>query len=148
MQFSHPILKDLPSSQLETMTKSATIHRYSSQEYLFHQYGEARTFYLIRKGRVSIEIASSQATHISLQVLEPGELLGWSWLLQPHVWEFDARALELVETIELDGEALRQEADADPVFGYHLFQSVCRLAVERVKTLRMRMLEDYHRRAS
>jgi hypothetical protein len=43
-----------------------------------------------------------------------GEVLGWSWLVPPYRWNFDARALEPTRAIALDGKCLRTKAEQDP----------------------------------
>lgn len=34
-------------------------------------------------------------------------LVGWSWLIPPRRWQFDARAVEPTTLIEIDADALR-----------------------------------------
>ena len=56
------VLKDLPVAALDAIATSARVGRYFGNEYLFREHGDADSFYLVRKGRLSIEILSSKHT--------------------------------------------------------------------------------------
>ena len=43
-------------------------------------------------GRVALETTSRARGASSIETLEPGEVIGWSWLFPPYRWHFDARA--------------------------------------------------------
>ena len=52
-----------------------------------------------------------------LEGLSDGEVLGWSWLIPPYQWHFGASAVDVTDTIALDGRALRGKCDADHDLG-------------------------------
>ena len=53
----------------------------------------ADTLYLLRRGRVAIEVHSPGAGPIVIETVGPGAVVGWSWLVPPYRWHFDARAV-------------------------------------------------------
>ena len=53
-----------------------------------------------------------------IETMHEGALVGWSWLVPPHVTSFDARATSELHAIAFDGLCLRGKADADPELGY------------------------------
>ena len=79
-------------------------------EYLFHESDPADWFYLIRHGRVALEIAAPGRGAVQFETLGEGEIVGLSWLLPPYRWGFDARAIELVRAIALDARACATSA--------------------------------------
>ena len=59
-----------------------------------HREGEqADHFYLVRHGVVAIETFVPGRTTTTIETIETGEIIGWSWLFPPYRWHFDARAL-------------------------------------------------------
>jgi CRP/FNR family cyclic AMP-dependent transcriptional regulator len=60
-------------------------------------------------------------------------VLGWSWLFPPYRWSFDARAVQDVRAIRVDGACLRGKCDEDPAMGYALMQNFSRLMIQRVE---------------
>jgi CRP-like cAMP-binding protein len=70
-------------------------------------------------------------------------VLGWSWVIAPHRWAFQARARTAVEAIEFDGEALLAHCEADPKFGYAVLKRFSALMSERLQHARQRMIEEW-----
>ena len=62
-----------------------------------------------------------------LATVEAGEVVGWSWLVPPYRWFFDARAVEDVSAVSIDATCLRAKCDEDPALGYALMQRVAQV---------------------
>ena len=71
------------------------------------------------------------------------DVLGWSWLIPPYRWRFDARAIDLTRAIALDGKCLRGKCDQDPRLGYELLKRVAAIMAERLHATRLQMLDVY-----
>ena len=61
-----------------------------------------------------------------IETLDPGEIVGWSWLFPPYVWHFDARAVDDVRAVAFDGACLRGKCEADHGLGYDLMRPLRR----------------------
>ena len=121
----------------------ARVRRLEENEVLFH-YGEiAERFYLVAKGHVSVEVAAIEGPSLQLQDLGPGTVLGWSWLIPPRRWSFQARAKMPAEIIEFDGDAVLAECESNPKFGYALLKRFSALMSERLQYARQRMIEEW-----
>jgi CRP/FNR family transcriptional regulator, cyclic AMP receptor protein len=105
----------------------------------------ASTFYLIRRGRVSLQVRRPSGKPIVIETLGRGEILGLSWLVPPFRWNFDAVATEAVGAIAIDGLCMRGKADADPAFGYSILQRIAQVLLERLQAARTRLLDVYGR---
>lgn len=109
------------------------------------RYGEpAEHFYLICRGRVTVEVPAISGPSLELQNLGPGEILGWSWLIPPYRWSFQARTVEPAELIEFDGAAVRARCESDPRFGYALLKRFSALMSERLNLAREKMIEEWN----
>ena len=125
------------------LAANARVRRLEDNEVVFH-YGErANHFYLVTKGRVSVEVAAIEGPALRLQELEPGAVLGWSWLIPPNRWSFQARAVTAAEVIEFDGDAVLTQCEANPTFGYALMKRFSALMSERLQRARERMVEEW-----
>lgn len=103
-------------------------------------------FFLIRHGRVALEINAPGSGAITIQTLGEGEVAGLSWLIPPHRWTSSARALEQVRAIGIDAVCLRRKCDADPAFGYAMMKRFVPVLVERLSESRLQMLDVYGKR--
>ena len=72
-----------PTEHLELIAGCAQNTVFEDGEYLMREGEPADTFYVIRHGRVALEIFVPQRGAMTIETLDEGDLLGWSWLLPP-----------------------------------------------------------------
>lgn len=133
----------LDERALRLIAGCATNVHVADGTYLFHEGEAADLFYLVRRGRVALELHRPGAGPYVLDTVEDGQVLGWSWLVPPYRWFLDARAVDAVSLISIDGACLRGKCDDDPTLGYPLMQRVARVMHGRLRSARVRLLDLY-----
>lgn len=78
-----------------------------------------------------------------IDTVEAGDVVGWSWLVPPYHWFFDARAVGDVSVVSLDATCIRAKCDEDPRLGYALMQRVAQVMYQRLQATRVRLLDLY-----
>ena len=111
--------------------------------YLMREGDAADSFYVVRLGRVALEIFVPERGAVTLETVDDGDLLGWSWLVPPFREHLDARALSSVHVVAFDAACLRGKADEDPVLGYELMRRFVPVIIERLQATRVRLLDVY-----
>jgi CRP/FNR family cyclic AMP-dependent transcriptional regulator len=139
----HPFLKGLKSQYLTLLTGCASNVVFQPDEFLFREGDEANSFYIIRKGKTVIETFIPGKGPLAIQTREAGEVAGWSWLIPPYRWHFDARALELTQAIALDGKCLRGKCEEDHDLGYELMKRFATIMADRLEAARLQLLDVY-----
>jgi len=143
----HPFLKGLKPEHLKILVGCASNVRFNAGQFLFHEGEEANEFYMIREGKVAVQIQGAERGPITVQTIGEGEVLGWSWLIPPYRWRFDANALELTRAIALDGKCLRTKSEEDHDLGYQLLKRFAGIIVERLEAARLQLLDVYKARS-
>ncbi|MCK6561267.1 cyclic nucleotide-binding domain-containing protein [candidate division KSB1 bacterium] len=139
----HPFLKGMTPEQLQLLVGCASNVRFDPGKYIFREGEEANQFYIVRQGKVALEIVTPQRGSIIIDTLADDEVLGWSWLLPPYHWHFNARALELTRAIALDGKCLRTKCESDHDLGYELLKRFANLIEQRLQATRLQLLDLY-----
>ena len=139
----HPFFNGWEPRYLQLAVGCASNVRFNAGEFIFQEGEEANTFYLIREGRVALEVAFPGRSTVTIQTLDGGEMLGWSWLIPPYHWRFDARAVKTTIAIALDGKCLRRKCEEDHELGYELVKQVVSSLGQRLDATRMRLLDIY-----
>jgi CRP/FNR family transcriptional regulator, cyclic AMP receptor protein len=80
---------------------------------------------------------------VIIQTVGSGDVLGWSWLIPPYRWRFDARTVERTRAIALNGQCLRTKCDDSPRLGYELLKRVTSVFAERLLATRLQLLDVY-----
>lgn len=139
----HPLLAGLPSELLDEVTTCARNAAFPPGSLLLREGDPADSLFLLRRGRVAIEIHSPDRGTIVVETVGVGAAVGWSWLIPPYRWQFDARAVDDVGAIVVDARCLRRKAEADPALGYVLLERVAAVLLERLQATRLRLLDLY-----
>jgi len=132
----HPFLRGLKREHLETLAKSAMPVRHEAGEVLFREGDPANRFYLIEQGHVAVESKDKEGRRVTVQVIGPGDVLGWSWLFPPYTWHFDARAVEPTSAIFFYGSRLREQGEEDHDFGFEMMKRMAQVILERLQATR------------
>jgi CRP/FNR family cyclic AMP-dependent transcriptional regulator len=139
----HPFFEGLKPPYLQLITGCASNVRFDTGKYIFSEGEDASQFYLIRQGKVALEIFAAQHGPITIETIEAGEVLGWSWLFPPYHWHFSGRVIEPTRAIALDGKCLRTKGEADHDLGYELMKRVAQIMMGRLQATRIRLLDIY-----
>jgi CRP/FNR family transcriptional regulator, cyclic AMP receptor protein len=139
----HEFFTGLAPEYVSLLVGCSTNVRFPAGAFLFEEGEPADRFFLIRHGRVALEIAAPGRGSIVVQTIGPGEVVGFSWLFEPHRWEFDARTTEATTAVELDGVCLRGKCEEDPVLGFDLMQRFARVVIQRLQATRLQLLDVY-----
>jgi CRP-like cAMP-binding protein len=138
-----PVFKGLNAEAIALIAGCGSNTRFREGETVFREGDSADTFYVIRHGSVALETFVPARGQVTIETLEAGEVLGWSWLFQPYRWHFDAKALSLVRASAFDGACLRHKCEEDPALGYELMSRFAQVLIERLQWTRMRLLDVY-----
>jgi CRP/FNR family transcriptional regulator, cyclic AMP receptor protein len=142
----HPFLADVAAGHRQLVAGCARNHRFDAKHYLFREGDPANEFFLIRHGRVALEIVSPGQAPIVFATLGEGEIVGASWLVPPYRWMFDARAMELTRAIGIDAACLRGKCEADHDLGYEMMKRFLPILVKRLHATRLQILDVYGKR--
>jgi len=142
--FEHEFFREMAPQQLDFLASVATGHKFEAREIIFREGEPAEEFHLLRDGKVAVQVFTPDRGPVTIQTVGGGAILGWSWLVEPRTWNFDAQAIEPTRAIGFDAVRIRDKCDADPVFGYALLRRFVPLIVNRLQATRMQMLDLYH----
>lgn len=141
----HPFFAGLPQDDIEYIAGCGKNVRFEEGEYIFREGEPADLFYIVRHGRVALEIFVPERGPLVIETITEGEVLGWSWLFPPYRWSSDARAIETTRAVALDGACLRGKCEEDLRLGYELMRRFAQIIMQRLHATRVRLLDIYGR---
>lgn len=138
---AHPFLAGMSERHLQILADCTIATHFEPGQVIFRAGEPANGFYLLETGKVVLEEpadpAGGEATTIDF--VNAGEPLGWSWLFAPYLWQFDARAVEPCRALCLSGIMLRQHRDEDFFLSHELFKRTSEVMVRRLQHARSRL---------
>jgi CRP-like cAMP-binding protein len=137
----HPFLRGLDREFVSAIGQESTDLTFETGDILVREGEVADRFFLVFHGKVAVEVVSSDGLRRTVQTVGPGEVLGWSWISAPYVWQFDGRALKETRVVALDAQALRSAMEARPADGYRLLLRLLPVIGQRLENTRTQLLD-------
>ncbi|MFC7842622.1 cyclic nucleotide-binding domain-containing protein [Streptomyces sp. NPDC001046] len=144
------LLTALPPPQRQHLMELAREVSFPEDARIFEPGGTADRFWVIRSGAVSLDQQVNALQRVTVASLGAGDLLGWSWLFPPYVWDFGAVAFSPVRAYEFDAGAVLELCEEDPRLGLTLVRNVAEVLAHRLEMTRGKLMEQYtlHRRGA
>lgn len=139
----HPFFSGLGADDVALMAGCGKLATYEPGSYLARNGADAESFFLVRHGKVALELSIPGRDPFLFGSVSTGEVMGWSWLFEPYVWQCDARAIDRVSVIQFDGTCLRGKCDSDPRLGYGIMKRFAHVLVQRFSDTRLQLMDVY-----
>jgi CRP/FNR family cyclic AMP-dependent transcriptional regulator len=139
----HPFFKGAAPALIAALVPCTTEHRYEHGHYLFRQGDPATGLYLIREGRVALEVRTPGGRAVVLQTLEAGDVAGWSWLVEPRQWQFDGRASGVVRALHVEAGCLERATADNLAWQVDVYRRILPVVLARLQATRLQILDVY-----
>jgi CRP-like cAMP-binding protein len=141
---THKFFHGLSDGFLNVLCECSRTCEIKKGQVLFRQSEIADKFYIVREGRIAIVIPAIMGPTLVIQVLGMDQVLGWSWLIPPYKWNFQAEAQEDTELLMFDGKSILLHCEQDPKFGYELLKRFAALMSTRLDAARQKMMNEWN----
>jgi CRP-like cAMP-binding protein len=136
-------LHDMGPMHLAQIAGIARLRDFQEGDVVFRQGEAAQHVYLVVSGNISLEICAAGTGCKQILTLGPGELLGWSSMLEQLCYTAKARSLGPAQLVEINVAQLLAICDRDPQFGYALMRQAALALAKRLSATRMQLLDVY-----
>ena len=122
---------------------AGAVKEYQPGERLFFEGQSSKEIYLLADGQVILETSIPGQDPMRLQMVGPGELLGWSPVLGLGVMTATARAITPCHVLALNAERILSMAEEDPKFVLEFMRRVAITLARRLNATRLQLLQAY-----
>jgi CRP-like cAMP-binding protein len=136
----HAFTTGLNDSHIDHLAGLATRVAFEDDQLVLTDGERSRSFFLLLSGSVAVELRTSQYA-VRIQALGPGDVFGWSSVLDDHDTLFQVRAREHTTALRLEGASLRARCQSDPALGSEVFERILHAVAESVKATEIRFAE-------
>ena len=139
---------DLPPEILNKLAAESRVERVPAADVVFREGGCNESLFLVRKGRLALEMNVPGRGVIRILTVGPGEMAGWSSLLSNGKMTASAVAVEDSELVVAPASRLRSLCESDTVFGFHLMRRMATALSRRLVATRLQLLDLFGDTAS
>jgi len=137
----HSFFAGMAGGHTDVLSGCARNVRFEPGEYLFHEGDVADQLYLLRAGRVALEV-NKPGARVTIQTVGESEIVGASWLVPPYRRGLSARAVELTRALSFDAACLRGKCEADHDLGYEMMKRFLPVLIQRLRAARLQIREN------
>ena len=139
----HPFFENLNPEHLDLLAGLASGMEYQAGDFLFREGEHSDLFYVLLKGRVALETFGLERGPIIITTLGEGEVMGWTWIVEPYIHRYDAHALEFTRVLAFNGSILRGECEKNNALGYELLKRFTHVMANRLESTRLQLIDIY-----
>ena len=139
----HVLFSGLDDAYLEFLATHAEETNYEQGQVVARQGDHADCFLVLMKGELAVEIPAITGPKLEVTRLGKGQVFGWSWLIEPYKWHFNARAAKPINALKFDGQAILAHCEEDSGFGYALFRRFSMLMGHRLEAAQRKMMDQW-----
>ncbi|MEX2306235.1 MAG: cyclic nucleotide-binding domain-containing protein [Pirellulales bacterium] len=125
-------LHDIDPAHLAQIANIAQLCDFAPHDVVFREGQNADSVYLVVSGKLSLELSPSTIYRKHLVSVGPGEMLGWSSLVENPRFAATAVVVDPARLVRIDGQRLRAICDDDPRFGYEFMRRTMRALANRL----------------
>jgi len=141
---AHEFFSEFSDDSLKFLCECSSTREIKKGQILFLQGEHADKFYVVRSGRIFLQMPAIMGPTLEIQTVDEDQVLGWSWLISPYKWNFQTKAEEDSELLQFDGVAILARCEQDPKFGYELLKKFAGLMSVRLNAARQKMMDEWN----
>ena len=127
----------------EKLLSFAEPFRFKAGEDIISEGNHSEYLFVITSGRVAVEISMPPKGRRTIRTGEPGDMISWSALVQPHRATASLRAVQDTEALGIKGELLIVEAHKDCQLGFELYRALTEVIAGRLSATRLQFMDVY-----
>jgi len=131
----YSIFQGLNDRELELIVQIAKEETYEEGVRIFEEKAQAIDLYLVVEGEVDIKVKSADDDRITIAQVMPGEILGWSAIVEPHIRTAGAWVKGKTKLITLRADSLKDLFEKNNHIGYRVMKVIATLISDRLKAL-------------
>jgi CRP-like cAMP-binding protein len=135
----YPHFAGLSEQQLKTLAMLGQQRTYKAGDVLAEEGRPATHLFVLMEGGVDVRYRLPDGGSVTVDTLGPGDLMGWSSLIEPYRLTATLVAREDSRVLTLDGAKVRQACEEDTGLGYHLACQVAKALRSRLQSTRLQL---------
>jgi len=137
-----PFFAGLSETELKSVSIIANKVSFQRGDLIFKEDDPAHTLYLLIDGWVDVVVNTDAKgeQHELVTTLSPGDLFGWSALVDPYAYTGSAVCASPVEVMEFKGADLLGMFELDPKLCCVIMRRVCQVIADRLHATRLQMV--------
>ncbi len=140
------VFSTMDEVSLEKLAASAIEQQYEGGTVLFQEGDKANELLVVQEGKVALQMMLTRMTpggrRITIDTVMPNELVGWSAVVEPHVYTLSAVCLQNTRVLSISGNKLQWLLQDDKALGFEIVRELIKVVASRLDDTRRVLLAE------
>jgi CRP-like cAMP-binding protein len=127
----------------EKLLSTAEQFQYKAGQDVFHEGDPSLFLFIVKTGHVAVELHVPSKGRRTIFTAGPGDVFGWSALVEPRIETASARAVEETTAYGMKGGELMDLSREDPQLGFELYRALAEVIMARLIASRLQLLNVF-----
>ncbi len=127
------VLQNLTDKMLERVLPMTQLLQFQEREVIFEEGEKSENFYMLKNGKILLEVEISETMIISLGSIKSGYSFGWSALLSGSSYTSYAVCTEPCEVLAVPGKKFIDLLNEDHTMGYGVMEFTAKILKNRLE---------------
>ena len=128
------MLRHLSDEMLDKLIPIPELLHFDKRELIFRQGEKSQRFYMLKEGKVILELRISDKIAVSLSAIKSGNSFGWSAMMDGEVYTIDAVCAEPCKVFSFQSEKIKALFEQDHSLGFIMSQRLLEIVKKRYDT--------------
>ena len=126
------LLENLDDAMLGKMAPHLQMRLFGPGGIIFKQGDESTYFYMLKAGKVLLEVEASETISVSMAAIKAGRCFGWSALIPGSQYTSTAVCVEPCEVMSIPAQVFLDLMEKDHSMGYRVMQIIASILKSRL----------------
>ncbi|MBI4186865.1 MAG: cyclic nucleotide-binding domain-containing protein [Chloroflexi bacterium] len=137
----------LSDAELEKIASSALEREYEAGTTIFQGGDRAEELLVVKEGKIALQMMlpagqEQRGRKVTVDVVNKNEVVGWSAIVEPYVYNFTAVCLQKVQVLSISGTRLRLLLQDNPKIGYDILRGLIKVVASRLDETRQLLISE------
>ena len=142
-----PVFSQLTGNELDQMVEFTTEREYASGSVIFDAQDPSEELLVLEEGKIALQVAvaldaEKKSRKITIDIINPYELVGWSAVVEPYVYNFTGICLQPCKVLVISGKRLRRLIQNDQHAGYEILRGLIKIVSDRLGDTRQMLVSE------
>lgn len=141
------VFRKLDEEELEKILPLCTEEEHPAGTELYREGNFADKLYIVRKGKTALDLKNNMVPYgppnrMIVDMISPGDTMGWSAVVQPHIYTLSCRCVEDCSLISISGLGLMDLISRECHIGLKVMTAIAKIIATRLTHTRVLIIGE------
>ena len=142
-----PVFATLTGSEFDMIADFTTEREYTTGVTIFKASEPSEELLVLEEGKIALQVAvtleaGQPGRKITIDIVNQYEVVGWSAVVEPFVYNFTGTCLQPCRVLVISGKRLRRLMQNDEHIGFEVLQGLIKVVSERLGDTRQMLVSE------